>query len=146
MKPAMNKYMFNPGDRVELFQYFGGMGALKIGMLGTVLDRSVYPVVKWDNFKDGGHSAGGRSRDKDCWSAPQNRLKLIHPDIEDKTMQQDKYAQLSVTTKLVNGLREQVNAATMKLNDLETQLSEQEAKLLLLKREVFSELKAEMLS
>lgn len=61
-------------------------------------------------------------------------------------MAQDKYAQLSVTTRLVNGLREQVGAATMKLNHLEAQLSEQEAKLLLLKREVFSELKAEMIS
>lgn len=35
----MAKYVFNLGDRVELSQYFGGMGALKIGMLGTVLEK-----------------------------------------------------------------------------------------------------------
>ena len=142
----MANYVFNPGDRVELLQRFGGMGALNVGMRGVVLEKADRPLVKWDNFKDGGHTGGGRSCDKDCWTAPQARLKLVQPATEDKTMTQDKYAQLSVTTKLVNGLREQVSAATAKLNDLEAQLSEQEAKLLLLKREVFSELKAEMIS
>lgn len=142
----MADYIFNLGDRVELFQYFSRMGRLKVGMRGVVVEKSYRPFVKWDNFKDRGHNAQGKSSDMNCWSAPQNCLKLIQPATEDKAMTQDKYAQLSVTTKLVNGLREQVSAATMKLNDLEAQLSEQEAKLLLLKREVFSELKAEMIS
>jgi len=79
----MSKQFFEKGDRVRLVQTFPmeDPEGLKVGMLGTVLDNSEVPYVRWDGLTDGhtGHGVlaiePGKARD--VWAASDDQLELI---------------------------------------------------------------------
>ena len=71
----MSDFKFKTGDRVRLAVYDVLCGHVTVGCVGTVIEESTVPFVRWDGLSKG-HDAGKDDGRKDCWAMKETQMEL----------------------------------------------------------------------